>query len=711
MKHLLSVFAFFILTTATQAQILEPSSWKEYPSKTDVEIGEEIELIFEATIDKKWYLYSSDFDPECGPIVTSFTFQKNNSYELVGELQAIDPITKFDEIFECEVRIFKGKGEFRQKIKVLTPNLNISGSYSFQVCSEETGQCIPFEYDFSLTDFNVAGTSPQEQKAEVENKPEIQEQKDPQTEVTKVEKDTPETLPTTEAADSAINENSVSQTEKNYDKVTGPILSKELELESERDKSIIWFMIFAFVAGLAALLTPCVFPMIPMTVTYFTGKSGGTFKAMMYGVSIIVIYTIIGSAIAPLMGPETANHLSTEWLPNIIFFSVFIIFALSFFGLFDITLPSSFVNKMDRNADKKGLLGVFFMAFTLVLVSFSCTGPIVGSILVGSAGGEFIKPILGMFAFSLAFAIPFTLFAIFPGWLSNLPKSGGWLNSVKVVLGFVELALAFKFLSIADQAFHWGILDRDINIAIWIVIFTLMGFYLLGKIRLPHDSKMEVVSVPRLMLAIATFSFVIYLIPGLWGAPLKALAGYLPPMYTHDFDLIGLSRPADEADYSVCEEPKYDDFLHLPHGLNGYFDYEQALQCARAQNKPLFIDFTGHGCTNCREMEAVVWSDPEVLRRLKEDYVIVALYVDDKTELPESEWYTSTYDDKVKKTIGKQNADLQITNLNNNAQPFYVLVGNDEKVLVKPKAYDKSVNNFIKFLDRGVKEFENKSSQ
>lgn len=692
MKQLLFVFASLFIVNNLHAQILEPSSWEESTSKVEVEVGEEIDLIFTATIDKDWYLYSSDFDPDCGPIVTSFTFEENNSYELVNDLRAIDPITKFDEIFECEVKIFKGTGEFRQTVKVHSADFNVSGSYNFQVCSEETGQCIPFEYDFSFTDIKVSGG---EETA-------IEKEADPEAVIEK-------SKPQIESIDSqdttlvnAINEGSAGEGEK----ITGPILSDELQLKTDRDKSLVWFMIFAFVAGLAALLTPCVFPMIPMTVTYFTGKSGGTFKAMMYGFSIIIIYTIIGSAIAPLMGPETANHLSTEWLPNIIFFLVFVFFALSFFGLFDLTLPSSFVNKMDQKADRKGLLGVFFMAFTLVLVSFSCTGPIVGSILVGSAGGEFTKPILGMFAFSLAFAIPFTLFAIFPGWLSNLPKSGGWLNSVKVVLGFLELALAFKFLSIADQAFHWGILDRDLNIAIWIVIFTLMGFYLLGKIRLPHDSKLEVLSVPRLMLAIATFSFVIYLIPGLWGAPLKALAGYLPPMHTHDFDLIGLSRPADEADYTVCEEPKYNDFLHLPHGLNGYFDYEQALQCARAQNKPLFIDFTGHGCTNCREMEAVVWSDPEVLRRLKEDYVIVALYVDDKTELPESEWYTSSYDNKVKKTIGKQNADLQITNLNNNAQPFYVLVGHDEKVLVEPVAYDKSVSNFIQFLDKGKKRFE-----
>jgi thiol:disulfide interchange protein DsbD len=312
-----------------------------------------------------------------------------------------------------------------------------------------------------------------------------------------------------------------------------------------------------------------------------------------------------------------------------------------------------------------------------------------------------------MFAFSLAFAIPFTLFAFFPGWLNSLPKSGGWLNSVKVVLGFVELALAFKFLSIADQAFHWRILDREINIAIWIVIVTLIGIYLMKGFRLPGDTGKDAddkrVSISRLVLSMFAFTFVVYLVPGMWGAPLKALAGYLPPLYTHDFDLISASR--NESQNEICDEPKYADFLHLPHGLNGYFDYDQAMACARQQNKPLFIDFTGHGCTNCREMEAVVWSDSEVLKRLQNDFVVLALYVDDKTELPESEWYTSPYDKKVKKTIGKQNADLQITNLNNNAQPFYVLAGEDERVLVSPYGYDKSVEAFVKFLDEGKKKY------
>lgn len=698
MNSRIIIFLSLLLSIAVKGngQVIEPSSWEHSLSKQLIEVGEEVELIFRATIDQNWYLYSSDFDPDCGPMVTTFHFEPDGSYELINGLRAIDPIEKYDEIFECNVRIFKDQGVFKQTIKALASDVIIKGNYEFQVCSDIDGKCIPFDYDFEFSGFvketNQNPASKPDKELENESLKKEDESTDKEVNVFQVSEDS-----------KPLDEIDQPKVPQEYGENQGPILDPDLVVEDQKDKSILWFMVFAFLAGLAALLTPCVFPLIPMTVSFFTNKGNSKIKAVFYGISIIFIYTIIGSAVAPLMGPEMANHLSTEWLPNLIFFAVFVLFALSFFGLFDITLPNSMVNAMDKNSDKGGFIGIFFMAFTLVLVSFSCTGPIVGSILVSSAGGEFLKPIAGMFAFSLAFAIPFTLFAFFPGWLSGLPKSGGWLNTVKVVLGFLELALAFKFLSIADQAFHWGILDRDINIAIWIVIFGLMGFYLLGKIRLPHDSPTESIGVPRFMLAIATFTFVIYLIPGLWGAPLKALAGYLPPMYTHDFDIV--SKKISDEGYQLCDEPSFADFLHLPHGLKGYFDYDEALACARAQNKPLFIDFTGHGCTNCREMEAVVWSDPEVLKILKEDYVIVALYVDDKTELPESAWYTSDYDGKVKKTIGKQNADLQIRRLNNNAQPFYILLGADERVMVSPLAYDKDISNFISFLEAGKRKY------
>lgn len=642
------------------AQILEPAKWSYDVSTSDIAVGSQVDLIFNVKIDRDWYLYSSDFDPNLGPMVTEILFSENDTYELVGDIKPIDRKKKYDSLWEGEYTYFTKTAQFRQTIKVLKASPKVTGTYDYQVCTDVDGKCIPFDDVFDFSGLLSNGTEQEEQIGE---------------------------------ADEA-----------------GLLDSRE----SNDPYTLFTFMIAAFLAGLAAIFTPCVFPMIPMTVTFFTGsdgkKSNGKLNAFIYGFAIILIYTIIGSLIAPFMGPETANELATGWLPNIIFFSVFVIFALSFFGLFEITLPSAFVNKMDEQADKGGLIGVFFMAFTLVLVSFSCTGPLVGTILVESAGGQVLKPILGMFAFSLSFALPFTLFALFPGWLNGLPKSGGWLNSVKVVLGFLELAFAFKFLSIADQAYHWHILDREIYLAIWIVIFSMLGFYLLGKLRLPHDSEQSSTSVPRLLLAIATFTFVVYLIPGMFGAPLKALAGYLPPISTHDFNIpveVSKNGGATASEESaLCESPKYADFLHFPHGIQGYFDYEQAISCAREQKKPLFIDFTGHGCVNCREMEARVWSNPQVLKRLKNDFVMVALYVDDKTGLPESEWYKSTYDGKTKKAIGKKNADFQITKFKNNAQPYYVTLDGKGKELIEPTAYNLDVNSFVAFLDAAILEYK-----
>ncbi|NOT75159.1 MAG: DUF255 domain-containing protein [Cyclobacteriaceae bacterium] len=681
--HIL-IFLLIGYCTSSSGQVLNPTKWKYTASKTSVAIGEEIELIFSAEIEANWYLYSNEFDCEDGPIKTTVNFIADPSYKLVGNLRAINPLDKHDKNFECDVKIFKVKGEFRQKIKILKSTLRIKGESDYQTCSDLNGVCVPGSEEFSFDNIiTVSG----EKKNDDSN-----------------QEETASTV--TLNTDTTVVATTTVTPQEIYGANKGPQLDPAL-IQETGGKSLWGFFLFAFIAGLAALLTPCVFPMIPMTVSFFTGR-GTKVQALIYGACIIIIYTLIGAVLAPLMGPETANHLSTEWIPNLIFFAVFIVFGLSFLGLFEITLPGTFINKVDQQSEKGGLSGVFFMAFTLVLVSFSCTGPLVGSILVSSAGGEFLKPIIGMFGFSAAFAIPFTLFAFFPGWLKSLPKSGGWLNTVKVVLGFIEIALAFKFLSIADQAFHWRILDREVNLAIWIVIGVLIGLYLMKAFRLPGDTgadaENKIVSVLRVSLAIVMFTFVVYLIPGMWGAPLKALAGYLPPMSTHDFDLIGAARK--DKPNEICDVPKYSEFLHFPHGISGYFDYDQAIACARQQKKPLFIDFTGHGCTNCREMEARVWSDPAVLQRLKEDYVVVALYVDDKTELPESEWYTSTYDNKVKKTMGKQHADLQITNLNNNAQPFYVLVGKDERVLVSPKPYDLNVDHFVKFLDEGKKRYK-----
>jgi thiol:disulfide interchange protein len=674
----LTLVLFTTIPLLSGAQILQPATWTMEPSASTAKVGDNVDLIFKATIDPDWYLYSSDFDPECGPMVTTFKFKPHSSYQLIGNIVPVKPILKHDKVFGCDVKIFKHTGEFRQTIKILSSGLKVEGSYEYQVCTDVDGKCIPFDHDFVFDKISVSGHAATTD---------------------------PSPVPANDTAKPADAKKKIELLSTGK----GPVLDRSiLDGESSLEqKSLLGYLIFAFLVGLTSLITPCVFPMIPMTVTFFLkdnqSRSQGIRKALLFGVSIIVIYTSAGTLFALLLGTDGLNALATHWAPNLFVFVIFIVFALSFFGLFEINAPYQLVNKVDRQAERGGLIGIFFMAATLVLVSFSCTVPIVGSVLFLTASGQILRPVLAMLFYSFAFATPFTLFAIFPEWIKSLPKSGGWLNSVKVALGFLELALCLKFFSIADQAYHWGLLDRDVNIALWIVIFSLLGFYFLGKIRLPNDSPVEKISVGRMMLAIATFSFVLYLVPGLVGAPLKMLAGYLPPKHTLDFDLAAnQSIKTGE----TCDEPKYGDFLYLPHGLKGYFDYQQALACSRQLGKPLFIDFTGHGCTNCREMEALVWSDPQVLQRLQHDFVVVALYVDDKTELPESQWFTSSYDGKVKKTIGKQNADLQIANLQNNAQPFYVLVGKDEKVLVWPYPYDRDPEKFVKFLEQGKKKYQ-----
>jgi thiol:disulfide interchange protein len=686
-KRIIISLLFLAALLPISAQIEIPVTWK-YNIK---DLGNnEIELILKSSIEDKWHMYSQ-FTPDGGPLPLYFEFEKSDKYELIDGMTEQKHHTEYDDIFKVDVYYFKEKATFTQKVKVLTEEaFNIKGFSDYQVCIE--GKCIPGSDDF---DFAINGGVKKESTVGQSVSKEV----------------APLKINTLELGDAES------------------VSSDMEEPVSETDSRGLWvFFFISFLAGLAAILTPCVFPMIPMTVTFFMKdkdqKGKGRVQALVYGFSIIAIYTFIGSILAVVAGPDIANFLSTHWIPNVLFFLIFMFFAASFLGMFEIVLPSSIVNKSDAKADKGGIVGAIFMAVTLVLVSFSCTGPIVGAILVESAGGQVLKPIIGMFGFSLAFALPFTLFAFFPGWLSNLPKSGGWLNSVKVILGFIEIALGLKFLSVADQTYHWGILDREIYIAFWIVIFTLMGFYLLGKLKFSHDSDLPYVGVPRLLMAIVTFTFVIYLLPGMWGAPLKALSGYLPPLTTHDFNISDQIRKSsfEVQDYidehgsvssssagktELCEKPKFSNKLHLPHGLKGYFDLEQALDCAKKQNKPVFIDFTGHGCVNCREMEANVWSSPEVLKRLRHDFIVVALYVDDKTiKLPEDEWITSTYDGKIKKTLGKKLADLQITRFNVNAQPFYVLMDHNEKSLVKPVGYDLDVDKFVKFLDDGLEEFK-----
>ncbi|MDP2336509.1 MAG: cytochrome c biogenesis protein CcdA [Bacteroidota bacterium] len=661
MKRVIFLFSFlFIVAFQLFAQINSPVKWT-FESKQD---GLDATLIFKAVIEEGWHLYDTQL-PEGGPIKTSIQFADSSLFEFAGNLSKDpEPTQVFEKTFNMNLGYFSKQVVLTQKIRLKNSNQTaIKGFVEFMSCNDET--CTPpaeAEFIFNLNS--------QDSKTGV-------------------------AMP------------------------VQPIGGSDLQPKSG---NLLFFLFFSFLAGLAAILTPCVFPMIPMTVSFFMNSGQSKLKsrlhAAFYGFSIIAIYTVVGTLVSVIFGPGAANWLSTHWLPNLIFFAVFIAFAFSFFGMFEIVLPSWLVNKSDQQVDRGGFMGSFFMALTLVLVSFSCTGPIVGAILVQSAGGQVLKPIVGMFGFSLAFALPFTLFALFPAWLNNLPKSGGWLNSVKVFLGFLELALGLKFLSIADQTYHWGILDREIYLAIWIVIFTLLGFYLLGKLKFSHDSDVKFVTVPRLMMAILSFTFVVYLVPGMFGAPLKGISGYLPPQATHDFDLhqiirdeIKLATPHNGSSFTssvnneLCEKPKFGEFLHLPHGLDGYFDYEQGMACARKLNKPVFIDFTGHGCVNCREMEANVWSDPRVLDRLRTNFVVIALYVDDKSTLPESEWITSTYDGKVKKTLGKKYADFQISRYGVNAQPYYVLLDNKEQLLVQPKAYDLNADHFVEFLDAATTEF------
>lgn len=669
---LILVFIFAFFGHVTQSQVMQAPKWKAKVQESAFAKNDTIIVFFTAKIPQDWYMYSSDFDPNLGPIVTEFEFNENEQFERLGSVEPIGQKRKYDELFGGEYTFFTKEAKFKQRFKVKIENPDIQATVSYQICSHVSGQCIPFTSNITVFGNNGKGTPKTVEKEKNVSKPVVLK---------------------------AFNNE-----------------FKTKEPQGEGFSFLLTFFFVSFGAGLVALLTPCVFPMIPMTVSFFTksntSRKKGIFQAGLYGVSIIMIYTIIGTLFSVLFGADFANFLSTHWLPNLFFFVIFVLFALSFFGLFEIRLPNKFVNKMDSQSNKNGGLGIFFMAFTLVLVSFSCTGPIAGTILLQAANGETIKPLVGMFGFSLAFALPFTLFAIFPNWLKSMPKSGGWLNTVKVVLGFVELALALKFLSIVDQVYHWNLLNRDIYLALWIVIFSFLGFYLLGKITFSNEEKKQSISVGRMISALLVFSFVVYLIPGLFGAPLKALAGYIPPLSSQSFVINPpqvLTTLSDTTNISECDTPKYSDLLELPYGIQGYFDYEQALACAKKQEKPLFIDFTGHGCVNCREMEAAVWSDPKVLKKLKKDYVVVALYVDEKTELPKNEWYVSAQDKRVKKTIGGQNLDFMIQRLNANAQPYYTLVDTSGSLLSVPKSYDLDVDNFVEFLDNGLNEFKKRT--
>ena len=689
--------AFLLMPVFIFSQVLQPVKWAFKVEQTK---AGEATLLLISNADKGWHTYSQEVIPD-GPVPTEFTFTKSSDYELQGKVIEPKGVKEKDpQMNNMVITYFPDKSVFRQKIKVLSKkDFTIKGNVYFMCCNDN--KCIaPTEEDFEIGIKGNTDAGALVQVAAIPGKPGQDATPAQPASLNAPKTDTAKSKPCCNAKKDSV----VLVQAKNGTAATG------------KSNSLLLFFLLSFLAGLAAIITPCVFPMIPMTVTFFMkgseSKKKGHMEAIVYGLSIMVIYTLIGTIVALTLGANFANFLSTHWIPNVFFFLIFMVFAASFLGMFEITLPGWLVNKADKQADKGGYTGAFFMAFTLVLVSFSCTGPIVGAILVQSASGQVLQPIVGMLGFSLAFALPFALFAFFPSWLAGLPKSGGWLNSVKVVLGFIEIALGLKFLSIADQTYHWHILDREVYLALWIVTFALMGFYLLGKLKFNHDSEVPYVSVPRLIFAIITFSFVVYMIPGMFGAPLKVLSGYMPPETSLDFDLTRIIREevkefsgGGAAASTICDKPRYGDFLKLPHGLDGYFDYKQALACSKKQNKPLFIDFTGHGCVNCREMEANVWSAPPVLQRLREKFIVTALYVDDKTDVPENEWVTSKYDGKVKKSIGKIYADLQISRYNVNSQPYYVLLDTAGNMLAPPRAYNLNIDEFVKWLDGGLGNF------
>jgi len=672
----------------------EITSWKVYTEPSVFSVGDTISFVLETTIEDDWYIYGSDFDDKCGPTLTSIEFSTLSGAKTFGKLKSPNSKRKFDDVFGCEYSYFKKKAKFIQKLIVSSTQVKITGFRSYQVCTLTSGLCIPGDGEFDLS---------------LKANPAKKQTQTPTQLLTKVDTVTESIVETPiENQPNDSTETLVAQTENvksGWSDVEIIRYSDEKgDISQQESESYLWFMLVAFLSGLAALITPCVFPMIPMTVTFFTknGKSDakGIGNALIYGFSIVFIYVVFGTVIAAINGPGFANWLSTNWVPNVLFFIVFIVFAISFLGFFEITLPHNFINKVDRQADKGGLLGIFFMAFTLVLVSFSCTGPIVGSILVEAAGGAVIKPVLGMMAFSMAFAIPFTLFAIFPSWLKKLPKSGGWLNTVKVVLGFLELALAFKFLSTADQAYHWNLISRTTFLVIWIIVFLGLAIYLFGLISLPHDTKGEKISLGRKFMGLITVLFVGYLVAGFFQFPMGALAGLLPPE-----NRMEQAMKTNE----LCSEASHTDVLHLPHGLSGYFDLREAAKCSYATKKPIFVDFTGHGCVNCRKMEENVWSDPKVLKTLQNNFTIVALYVDDKViQLPKEQQYKNDRG-RVVSTLGDMNFDLELSKFNQQAQPFYVLLEvkelSDSKIILQelayPTSYDSDPKSFLSFL-KGV---------
>jgi thiol:disulfide interchange protein DsbD len=671
MKKSLLLLTLFILASTfqlfSQSGMETPVKWEFKTEKINDSVAE---LQFIAVIKDQWHLYSQYHTGIEMPI--QFDFKTSPNYKKIGKVWEPKPKVFYDPVFMDTSLYFDKTVTFKQKIQVFTNEpFDVKGELTGQSCIE--GRCVAIDQKFA---FSVAGF-----------------------EIAQIQSDD-------------LNEEEIATQE-----VEKPEIGKP-EVEKSEDSLLVFFLL-AFLGGLAGLLMPCVFPMIPMTISFFLKmQKRAKGYALFFGISIVVIFLLLGILLSVIFGADFANIISTHWIPNILFAAIFVIFAISLFGYFEIALPSSWINKSAKMESTGGLIGVFFMALTLVLVSFSCTLPIAGAVALNSVDGSFFKPIIGMLGFSLGIAAPFTLFAFFPGMLKTMPKSGGWMNTMKVILAFVELAFALKFLNVPDQTYGWRLLDREIYLAFWIVIFAMMGFYLIGKIRFPHDDEMPVQkSWFRYILAIFTFSFVVYLVPGMFGAPLKAISGWLPPMPTQDFDISKIVRE-ETATFSSAgvnekgwETPNYADKLHMPHGILGYFDLDQALRVAKKVNRPVFIDFTGHGCVNCRNVESAVWEDRRVREKFATEFVVAAQYVDDKVIKLNLEDQILDNDGDPITMLGKKAMFYEQNRYKENSQPCYFIVDHDGAVLAGPTYYELNVENYLKFLDEGVKLFKEKQKE
>ena len=681
MKKLISSLLLSFVVCVLQAQIKDPVKFKtEFNTLSDTEA----EIVFTAAIDKGWHVYSTELG-DGGPISATFNVDKTSGIELLGKLKPVGKeVATFDKLFEMKVRYFENTAKFVQKVKFTGGAYAIEGYLEYGACDDES--ClppteVPFKFSGVAKTANAAAA-----KAEQPEKKEVEKKEEAAPVVSKDTVAMMELVPATTTDASTGIQPAVASGE-----LWKPVISELQALGEEHtqgDMSWIYIFVTGFLGGLLALFTPCVWPIIPMTVSFFLKRSKdkkkGIRDAWTYGASIVVIYVALGLAITLIFGASALNALSTNAIFNILFFLMLVVFAASFFGAFEITLPSKWSNAVDSKAESTtGLLSIFLMAFTLSLVSFSCTGPIIGFLLVQvSTTGSIVAPAIGMLGFAIALALPFTLFALFPSWLKSMPKSGGWMNVIKVTLGFLELAFALKFLSVADLAYGWRLLDRETFLALWIVIFALLGFYLLGKIKFPHDDDDNKVGVTRFFMALVSLAFAVYMVPGLWGAPLKAVSAFAPPMQTQDFNL-----------YKNEVHAKFD-------------DYDLGMEYARLNGKPVMLDFTGYGCVNCRKMEAAVWTDPKVSDLINNDYVLITLYVDNKTPLTEPVKIVENGTERTLRTVGDKWSYLQRVKFGANAQPFYVLLDNQGKPLNKSYAYDEDIPKYIEFLQTGLENYK-----